>query len=338
MRQHGVTQGTLALALEGRLVHIAGFGGAEATARVPVWSLSKLVTALAIARLVGEGKLTLDKTMAQAMPQRLTRHGVAAGPIASLTVAQLLTHRSGLPRDAEGESVPGLRALLRARAPRNVTTDMLLSEIINAVPTRPAGTAYVYSNINYYLLGLVVEEAAGQPYATYAGREVLGRVGIRNPTMERDWALLGPTGGWSMSGAEYVALLLRGVAGDALIPPAMRAWMNSAEGKTISEGNAAFYALGQFARLAGRGFNRSHAGAWNFRMPVWRIDVSAGTFAVLTAARAAWFVSFSPNPGTAQVAELDRALFAAHLVESAAGRADRLGEFVDAPAGAPHVR
>ena len=336
MAQHGITQGTMALALEGRLVQAAGFGGADAAARVPVWSLSKLVTALAIARLVGEGKLTLDSTLAQAMPTRLGRLGT--GPLGALTVAQLLTHRSGMPREIAGENVPGLRALLRARAPRNLTTDMLVGEILSAAPTRPAGEAHVYSNLNYFLLGLVVEEASGQPYATYAGREVLGRVGIRAPAMNRDWALLGPIGGWSLSGAEYVALLLRGVAGDALIPPAVRAWMNSAEGKTITDGNAAFYALGQFARPISGGFNRWHAGAWSFRMPVWQVDVSAGTFAVLTATRAAWFVSFSPNPGTAQVAALDRALFAAHLLETAGGRADRLPEFVDAPAVAAHAR
>lgn len=330
MRRHGVTQGSLALVLDGKLLQMPGFGGADGAARVPVWGLSKLVTALAVARLVGAGKLALDLPLSAAMPQRLARHGAAQGPLAALTVAQLLTHRSGLPREVGGETFPGLRGSLRGRQPRNLSADTLLGEVLNAVPTRPAGSAHGFSDLNYLLLGLAIEEAAGEPYAAFAGREVLERLGIRRPSLDRDWGVLGAAGGWALSGPEYLALLVRGVAGEALIPPAIRAWMEEPEGKAIAPGSPIFYALGQYARRAPGGFDRWHEGAWNYRWPAWQVNVNAGTLAMAASTRAAWFAAFSPNPGLVQMAELERLLFAAHSQESGIGLPDRFRDFVDA--------
>ena len=66
MAAHGVTSGVVALALEGQLVQLAGFGGADPMARVPVWSLSKFITGLAVARLAGHGRL---RSPAQVRPR-----------------------------------------------------------------------------------------------------------------------------------------------------------------------------------------------------------------------------------------------------------------------------
>lgn len=327
MRRHGARQGVLALALDGRLVQLSGYGGLDATARLPVWSLSKLITALAVARLVAEGRLALGTTLVQAMPQRIARHSAVLGP---LTIEQLLTHRSGLPRDLNGETVPGLRAALRARPPRAVTAEALAGELLGAAPVRPPGEAYLYSNLNYWLLGQAIESAAGEPYEAYAARAVLERVGVRRPAMDRHWALLGAAGGWSLSAPEYVALMLRGVAGDGLVPPVLRAWMEQPEGKSVSPGSAAFYALGQLARPVPGGFQRWHEGAWIFRWPAWQMDESSGTLAAMLPGGRAWFAGFAPHPGLAQAAELEGLLARAQQRESAAGRSDRFGEFVAA--------
>jgi CubicO group peptidase (beta-lactamase class C family) len=49
MAAHGVTRGSLAVMLDCRLVSAAGYGGRGVNERVPLWSLSKAITALCIA-------------------------------------------------------------------------------------------------------------------------------------------------------------------------------------------------------------------------------------------------------------------------------------------------
>jgi CubicO group peptidase (beta-lactamase class C family) len=265
------------------------------------------------------------------MPRRLARHEAAAASLGSLTIGQLLTHRSGLPRAPDGEEIPGLRAQLRTRPPRSLTTEDLAPALLATQPTRPAGEAYEYSNINFLRAGLAVEEAAGEPYAVFVAREVLGRVGIRRATLDAGWGLLGATGGWSLSAPEYLALMLRGLQGETLVPAPVRRWMDDPDGKAIAAGGAVFYSLGLLGRPVSGGLNRWHAGSWRVRWPAWQVDESAGTFAVLAADRAAWFASYTPFPGEAALAELDRLLWAGRRAEPAGSRADSFGTFVDPP-------
>jgi len=331
MARHGVTSGTISLAVDGRLVLVRGFGGRDPAAQGPIWSLSKFITGLAVARLVAEGKLSLDLPLSRAMPRRLAQHGAAGSPLAALTLAQLLTHRSGLPRDPGGEAVPGLRALLRYRHPRDITTEQLAPALLAQAPARPPGESYEYSNANFLLAGFAVEEAAGEPYAAFAAREVLARLGIRRPALDRDWGLLGATGGWALNGAEYLALLLRSLHGPSLLSPDLRRWMGQPDGKTTEPGGPIFYSLGLLGRVVPGGQNRWHHGSWRFRWPGWSIDESGGTFAVVTPSRAAWFASFAPHPGEAVLRDLDRTLLGSRPSEPAAGRMDLFSDFVDRP-------
>jgi CubicO group peptidase (beta-lactamase class C family) len=328
MREHGVEAGVAAMALDGRLGVIHGFGGADPRKRMPVWSLSKFVTGLAVGRLVAQGRLALEMPLAQAMPRRLARHGVAASPLARVTLAQLLSHRSGLPRDPGGEEIPGLSAALRRQRPEEITAEHLASAVFAALPVAPPGAAYNYSNANFLLAGFAVEEAAGEPHAAFAAREVLGRLGIRDAGLDENWGMLGATGGWSLSPAEYLALLLRGIRHPALVPPRVRAWMQDPAGKQVGQGDAAFYALGLRHRPVQGGINHWHFGAMRYRWPAWGLDTNAGTFAVLTAGGDAWFAAFAPHPPDAALADLDRILWGAREAEAAVRRPDLFAEFV----------
>ena len=329
MARNQVANGVLALSLSGRLVLLEGFGGRDPAQRQPVWSLSKFVTGLAVARLAAQGRLALDMPLARVMPRRLARHGVDASPIAQVTIGQLLTHRSGLPRSPGGEEVPGLRAALRFRPPQGLATEDLAPALFAAVPARSPGEAYEYSNSNFLLAGFAVEEAAGEPYAAFVAREVMGRVGIRRAALDGIWGLLGATGGWSLSAPEYLGLMLRGLQGETLVPPAVRRWMEDPQGKAISAGGSAFYSLGLLGRPVEGGLNRWHAGTWRFRWPAWQMDENSGTLAVLAADRAAWFAAFAPHPGDAAVAELDRVLWAGRRAVAAAPPSDRFDAFLD---------
>ena len=329
MARHQVGGGVLALALDGRLVRLEGFGGQDPAQRRPIWSLSKFVTGLAVARLVADRRLALDMPLARAMPRRLARHGADASPLAQVTIGQLLSHRSGLPRSPGGEEVPGLRAALRFRPPHGLSAEDLAPAVFATAPARAPGDAYEYSNSNFLLAGFAVEEAASEAYAAFAAREVLGRVGIRRAALDESWGVLGATGGWSLSAPEYLGLMLRGLQGETLVPPAVRRWMEDPAGKATSADGSAFYSLGLLGRPVTGGFNRWHAGTWRFRWPAWQVAETSGTLAVLAADRSAWFAAFAPHPGEAAVAELDRVLWTGRRAEPAAPGTDRFDAVLD---------
>jgi CubicO group peptidase (beta-lactamase class C family) len=328
MREHGVEAGIVAMALGGRLAVMHGYGGAEPRRRMPVWSLSKFVTGLAVGRLVAQGRLALDMTLAQAMPRRLARHGAGGSPLAGVTLAQLLSHRSGLPRAPHGEELPGLADALRRQRPEETTAEHLAPAVFAALPTTPPGAAFTYSNTNFLLAGFAVEEAVGESYAAFAAREVLGRLGIRDAGLDESWGMLGATGGWSLSAAEYLAVLLRGTQHPALVPPAVAAWMRDPAGKQVAPGGSTFYALGLSGRPVQGGFDRWHFGAMRLRWPDWDLGANSGTFATVTAAGDAWFAAFAPHPPDAALGELERVLWGARGIEALLGRPDLFPEFV----------
>lgn len=85
----------------GKLVHRRGYGAAERSfntpagpwTRIPIASISKVFVAVGVLQLAEQNRLTLDAPIANYFPQLRSRD---AGTI---TVRQLLTHTSGLPRD-----------------------------------------------------------------------------------------------------------------------------------------------------------------------------------------------------------------------------------------------
>ena len=91
---------------------------------VNVFSIGKAMTATCAARLVGQGELDFDAPMARYWPE------FAAGGKAQLTVAQVLSHRAGLPA-------------LRARLPDGAMFDWdrMTTALAAEEPWWPPGTA-----------------------------------------------------------------------------------------------------------------------------------------------------------------------------------------------------
>ena len=118
-----------------------------------VGSVTKLVTALAVLDLAQDGRLDLDAPLAP-------HQGFEA------TVADVLLHRAGLPKD------------LTQRRDTAALPDSLSAAIALLPPTRPASGRAEYSNLGYELLGLLVEEITGAPFAEHCSDRVLVRYGI----------------------------------------------------------------------------------------------------------------------------------------------------------------
>jgi CubicO group peptidase (beta-lactamase class C family) len=106
-------------------------------------------------QLVEAGRLDLDAPVATYWP------AFGANGKTTITARQLLTHTSGLPADLDlGSSWRGeAEGLARAAAVQ---------------PARPPGTAFLYSDINFIVLGELVQRVSGEPLDTYVQAHIFG--------------------------------------------------------------------------------------------------------------------------------------------------------------------
>ena len=127
---------------------------------VRVASVSKLVTTIAVMRLVEAGTLDLDRDVSAYLGWRL-RHPAFSD--VSVTLRQLLSHTSGLD-DASGYSFPFGTTLAAALTPDHWS----------AVP----GARFSYANLNYGIVASVVEAATGERFDRAMSRLVFAPLGL----------------------------------------------------------------------------------------------------------------------------------------------------------------
>src|SRR5215204_5011990 len=154
----------LAIVEGDEIAHLRGFGQARPGGDAPtpqtpfiIGSLTKSFTALAVVQLVEDGKVELDAPIQRYLPWFRVADPQAS---AQITVRHLLNQTSGLPQ------LSGLRPLAdfddspdaSERQARALSTLKL---------TRPVGSAWEYTNMNYNLLGLIIEAASSESYEGY---------------------------------------------------------------------------------------------------------------------------------------------------------------------------
>jgi CubicO group peptidase (beta-lactamase class C family) len=147
-------------------------------------SMTKAMTATMLATLVHEGKLGWDMTMAQAFPSLVS---IMDRRYRNVTLEQLLTHTSGLPRyttDPEWESIPPFTGTLAQQ--RQAFARMLLT----TDPIGPAGI-YRYSNAGYAVASAVAEGVTGESWEQLIQERVFGPLNIR---AAYGWPLLSGAG------------------------------------------------------------------------------------------------------------------------------------------------
>lgn len=324
--KHNVSRASLAVMRNGRLVFAAGYGGRGGNDRVAVWSLSKAITAVCVASLVKDGKLRFDDPIGPLLATIFNKFGEPTDErLRRITVAQLITHRSGIPRVAvAGDNMfaPGLIELLRQRPPREVTADMLMPRILKLSLARDPGTDFEYTNMGYILLGQIIEALSGRTYEAACDERVLVKAGIKNASLDQEWGgIFQSAGGWALSGPEYLAFArLLQLTEPGFLGPNASDFLRSTEGKWTNLQRTIAYSLGVFVHptAAGAMPNIFHAGGHNWGQndaAGGAINVNQGTSFVLAHDGVAWFASYEGlNAGTHPevTSELDRAFWRAH--------------------------
>jgi len=126
-----------------------------------VASLTKVVvTTPLVLQYVEEGRVRLEDPLARHLPE------FRGHPAGRATIRQLLLHTSGLPPGLpRGDTSEGAAAILRA-----IRREGLLA---------PPGTRYLYSDLNYILLGALLERITGRPLPALAHERIFQRLGMR---------------------------------------------------------------------------------------------------------------------------------------------------------------
>jgi D-alanyl-D-alanine carboxypeptidase len=140
--------------------------------RMMAYSITKVVTAVAVIQLVEQGHIELGASLTRYFPDHPYGDDV--------TVRSLLSHTSGVP-----SPLPTDWFYLEA-APFD--RDAALRRVLDKHSRLKffPGTKYSYSNLGYWLLEQVVEAASGQDYADYATDSVFARIGIRADQLSFD--------------------------------------------------------------------------------------------------------------------------------------------------------
>jgi CubicO group peptidase (beta-lactamase class C family) len=178
MKAQGMPGMTVAIARNGVILYTQGYGYADlnthqampADAVMQIGSVTKQFTATAILQLQDAGLLDIDRTVVSYLPN------YAFDP--RITLRMLLNQTSGL---QDYITMPSLRQYAASGVPE--------STVLNAVVAAPLlfdpGSAFNYSNSNYYILGSVIEAVSSQTYADYLAARVFSPAGLNNTSYLR---------------------------------------------------------------------------------------------------------------------------------------------------------
>lgn len=172
--QPGISMGVI---FDQELIWSRGFGYANLATKEPVTSntlyriasITKLFTSTAIMQLRDEGKLQLDDPVAKHLDWFSVQNPFDDAP--QITIRHLLTHTSGLPREAA----------FPYWIERNFPT---IEEVRAKLPDQQVAiapeTRWKYSNLALTLAGEIIAHVAAMPYADYIQHEILDPLGMTN--------------------------------------------------------------------------------------------------------------------------------------------------------------
>ena len=148
-----------------------------------IGSVSKQFTAAALLRLVDAKALNLAQPLSDFFPHYQNA--------ATVTVRQLLNMAAGLPdyvdiifKNMQQTAKDLTPAQIETRVNQQVSGDISVAAVLDLVASKPLqftpGSQFQYSNTNYALLGQIIEQVRGIPYATFMQQEFLTPLGMQN--------------------------------------------------------------------------------------------------------------------------------------------------------------
>lgn len=161
-------EGTILIADQGEVVYHKAFGYKDAAQKEAIQldthfglaSITKMVTAIVVLQLVEEGKVRLEDHMATLFPE------LTIPKAKKITVHHLLLHISGLPNERD----------LIYRSPRT-PYEFVDQTLQKGIKNKTFGK-FNYANIDYVLLGLLIESIEQKPWQEVVQARVIDKLGL----------------------------------------------------------------------------------------------------------------------------------------------------------------
>lgn len=141
----------------------------DANTSLHLASVSKVLTATAILKLVQENNLMLDQKVTDWIPKF---------PYKKTTIRTLLNHRSGLPHYS---NFPGI--MKKAWNRKKILTNQDVLDLMVKQKFKPIfadNARFDYCNTNYVILAIIIERATGQNYRDAMQTLIFKPIGMKN--------------------------------------------------------------------------------------------------------------------------------------------------------------
>lgn len=188
MKRWGVRGAAVAVVKDSRLLYTKGYGMADdddqeitqPSHKFRIASVSKLVTAIGIMKLVEEGRLTLDQQVFG--PEGILNDSAYLDyndrKIEKITVRHLLTHSAGWSSRAGDPMFMDQIVAQWSDKPLPLEVPDYIRYTLNRRLSYYPGTRSIYSNVGFVMLGEVITKVSGMEYETYVQTNVLYPLGI----------------------------------------------------------------------------------------------------------------------------------------------------------------
>jgi len=171
----GMFNGSALVSMNGKIVYKSAFGLANFEYEIPnkpdtkfeIGSCTKQFTATLIMMLKEKGQISLDDKITDYLPEYPAEKGDR------ITIHHLLSHTSGIPEYIE---LPEMEYLLFRENKPTKFMKVFWDLDLNFEP----GSELRYSNSNYFILGAIIEEITGKPYAQVLQENIFKRLGMTN--------------------------------------------------------------------------------------------------------------------------------------------------------------
>ncbi|MDJ1470824.1 serine hydrolase domain-containing protein [Xanthocytophaga flava] len=184
--REGKFEGAILVADAGKVVYKNGFGWANRERNIPatpgtifrIASLTKQFTAVLVMQLVEARKIDLNGKITDYLPDYPKEAG------SRVSVHHLLTHTSGIPEfDCPNCSLPD--TLKKAYA-----VDDLIRQFGRGKLAFMPGSNFRYSNMDYFILGAIIEKVTGQTYEQVLYKKIIKPLGLRHTGMDAPGLIL----------------------------------------------------------------------------------------------------------------------------------------------------
>ena len=184
---------SVAVVVEGRLVMARGYGIASEQNQVSgvftelvepnsvfrIADVSKPLTAVSVLKLVEQDRLSLEDTLLSVVPDLIPATGLADERAREIKMWNLLEHKGGWDRAISVNPLYNLQTVSQEMGgplpPSHETVGQwLFRQPLDFEP----GSRFSFNDMNYFLLGQVIEAVSGQSYASFVQQEILAPIGI----------------------------------------------------------------------------------------------------------------------------------------------------------------